>query len=36
MSAVLNLLFIEAYPLWGVVVIYALTAQGREQRSSPL
>jgi hypothetical protein len=36
-SAVLNLLFIEAYPLWSVIVvtvdvlvIYALTVHGRE------
>jgi hypothetical protein len=38
-SAVLNLLFIAAYPIWGVVlitvdivVIYALTAHGSEMR----
>jgi hypothetical protein len=38
-SAVLNLLFLPAYPVWGmiaitldVVVIYALTAHGKEMR----
>src|SRR4051794_24030065 len=41
LSAVLNLLFIEAYPLWSmivisidVLVIYALTVLGRELRTS--
>jgi hypothetical protein len=40
-SAILNLLFIEAYPLWSVIiitvdvlVIYALTVHGREMKSS--
>ena len=40
LSAVLNLVFIAAYPLWStiviaidVIVIYALTAHGREVRS---
>jgi hypothetical protein len=39
-SAILNLLFIEAYPVWSMiiitvdlVVIYALTVHGREMRS---
>jgi hypothetical protein len=41
LSALLNLLFIEAYPIWSiliitvdVLVIYALTVHGRELRSS--
>jgi|tagenome__1003787_1003787.scaffolds.fasta_scaffold19989640_1 hypothetical protein len=41
LSAVVNLAFIEAYPIWSVmiitidvVVIYALTVHGRELRSS--
>jgi hypothetical protein len=40
-SAILNLLFIEAYPIWSVIiitvdvlVIYALTVHGRELRDS--
>jgi hypothetical protein len=41
LSAIVNLAFIEAYPIWSVmiiaidvVVIYALTVHGRELRSS--
>jgi hypothetical protein len=41
LSAVVNLLFIEAYPLWStliiavdVLVIYALTVHGREMRDA--
>jgi len=41
LSAILNLLFIEAYPIWSVLiitidvlVIYALTVHGRELRDS--
>jgi hypothetical protein len=41
LSAIANLLFIEAYPLWSVIiitvdvlVIYALTVHGREMRAS--
>ena len=41
LSALLNLLFIEAYPIWSVLVItidvlviYALTVHGRELRDS--
>jgi hypothetical protein len=43
LSALVNLLFIEAYPIWSVLiftvdvlVIYALTVHGRELRSSPM
>lgn len=39
LSAIVNLLFIEAYPIWSVIVItvdvlviYALTVHGREMR----
>jgi hypothetical protein len=42
-SAVLNLLFIEAYPFWSMIiitvdilVIYALTVHGRELRGSTM
>jgi len=43
LSAIVNLLFIEAYPVWSIVVItvdilviYALTVHGREMRNSTL
>ena len=43
LSAIANLLFIEAYPLWSVIiitidvlVIYAVTVHGRELKSSRL
>ena len=43
LSAVLNLLFIEAYPFWSMIiitvdilVIYALTVHGRELRGSTM
>jgi hypothetical protein len=43
LSAIVNLLFIEAYPIWSVLiitvdvlVIYALTVHGRELRSSQM
>jgi hypothetical protein len=41
LSAIANLLFIEAYPLWSIIiipvdvlVIYAVTVHGREMRGS--
>jgi dolichyl-phosphate-mannose--protein O-mannosyl transferase len=41
LSAIANLLFIEAYPLWSIIVItvdvlviYALTVHGREMKST--
>jgi hypothetical protein len=41
LSAIVNLLFIEAYPIWGIIiitvdvlVIYALTVHGRELKGS--
>ena len=41
LSAIANLLFIEAYPLWSIIVItvdvlviYALTVHGREMKSA--
>jgi hypothetical protein len=43
LSAIANLLFIEAYPLWSVIVItvdvlviYAVTVHGREMRGSTM
>jgi hypothetical protein len=43
LSALVNLAFIEAYPIWSVIVItvdvlviYALTVHGREMRSSAM
>jgi uncharacterized protein (DUF983 family) len=43
LSAIANLLFIEAYPIWSIVVItvdvlviYALTVHGRELRGSTI
>jgi hypothetical protein len=43
LSAIANLLFIEAYPIWSVIiitvdvlVIYALTVHGRELRGSTM
>jgi hypothetical protein len=43
LSAIVNLLFIEAYPIWSIIiitvdvlVIYALIVHGRELKSSPL
>ena len=43
LSAIANLLFIEAYPLWSVIVItvdilviYALTVHGRELKGSTM
>ena len=43
LSAVVNLLFIEAYPIWSIIiitvdvlVIYALTVHGKELRDSSL
>ena len=42
LSALLNLVFIEAYPIWSVIiitvdvlVIYAITVHGRELRDAP-
>jgi hypothetical protein len=43
LSAIVNLLFIEAYPIWSIIiitvdvlVIYALIVHGRELKSSPM
>ena len=43
LSALLNLVFIEAYPIWSIIaitldvlVIYAVTVHGRELRSSDM
>ena len=43
LSALVNLVFVEAYPIWSIIiitvdvlVIYALTVHGRELRSSPM
>ena len=43
LSALVNLLFIEAYPIWSIIiitvdvlVIYALTVPGRELRDSSI
>ena len=43
LSAIANLLFIEAYPFWSIIVItvdilviYAVTAHGRELKGSSM
>jgi hypothetical protein len=43
LSAVMNLVFVEAYPIWSIIaitldvlVIYAVTVHGRELRSSDM